>query len=338
MLRTLCACLLVPASLLSGLMGGCAKQETFDPGSQFPAWAFDAPHYARPAADTEIDEHIGNFDGDATHYYVRNRVVPIARPGSHNPNEVPRIGVWATGSNGFVWKRAGYFGIDQTHFMLVTDQDGAYGIRFVGPGQPVAKTNPPMPTRVYHVDTQPPQIAVFVEPADVYYVPNQLVKIHWQVRDPHLPMDPVRLTVQIANGPDVLNIKELDRSYPAMGTEVFTIPAEAVFGQFRVKVTALDRAGNEGYGFSDSLQVMPADVLPSSEPPATAPENLPEPPGMEQPSEEFPTLPTGMRQQPGPGRPVVARPGQILTAAASDPALRLPGHATLLAGSGSIMP
>jgi hypothetical protein len=230
------------------------KKTPTDPGNQNPAWAYDAPSYMRPAA--ELTAEAKSKPADPLHFFTREKVVSIRRPGGYNPENAPRVAVYWTDSNGFRWNKAGYFGREQTFFSFHVEEDGDYGIRFVGPGQEPANETPAYPELVYHVDTAPPDVEISIEPAQSWYTPGQSVTVSWQARDYHLIENPVSILMLLdltANNPKPIEIK---RGLSDEGTFTYEIPAETVDHEIRFRVEALDRAANVGLATSFALQIV----------------------------------------------------------------------------------
>ncbi|HUN80582.1 MAG TPA: hypothetical protein VMV81_03645, partial [Phycisphaerae bacterium] len=128
----------------------------FDPPNTYPEWAFDSPQYVKPAQ--ELTPEPKAKPGDPLHYFTKEKVVLIRQPAGYTPEEIPRIAVWWTDNNGFRWQKAGFFGREQTYFAFEAQEDGDYGIRFVGPNQEQAMQATAFPERVYHVDTTLPEV------------------------------------------------------------------------------------------------------------------------------------------------------------------------------------
>jgi hypothetical protein len=236
----------------------------FDPAGTNPEWAFNNPNYIRPT--DELTPAPRAKEGDPLHYFTNQRLVQVRQPADEASDEVPRVAVWWTDNNGFHWHRAGYFGRGQTFFLFEVEEDGDYGIRFVGPGQTPAVNTPAYPERVYHVDTHEPKVEVTISPDQSWYAAGQKVTISWRAADYHLIDDPVSivmLTDFSADGPQVV---ELQRGLAGEGTITYEIPAGLTDQQVRFRVEALDRANNLGLAFSHSLQVVEPKLTETTEP------------------------------------------------------------------------
>jgi hypothetical protein len=248
-------------------------EEVFDPANQYPEWAYDAPFYYRPARDRgDVGEEIASRQaGGPTHYYVRDRLVYMPRPvrkattspatptlGARTTERdmAPRIGVFWTDSGGLEWERAGYFGIGQTHFVFPAENDGVYGFRFIGPDQPPAKCTPPRPQIVYHVDTVPPEVVVYVEPNQPAYHVSESVTIHWMAQDVHLSDSPVSISAcWLVGDDDACEWTPIIHDQPSEGSMTFAIPPHATDCRLRIRADARDRSGNLGVGFSPPMVV-----------------------------------------------------------------------------------
>jgi len=265
------------------------KKAAFDPAEQYPEWAYDAPFYYRPATEYgDIGERVPPAGpGCPVHFYTRDRYIYLPRPkdipvvsaAGRTPEArftsadlAPRIAVYWTTSNGLDWRRAGYFGVSQTHYVFEPENDGTYGFRFVGPGLPAAQSSPPRPMVVYHVDTTPPEAVVYIERVKEQYRPNDRVAVHWSVTDVNLSDKPV--VVWGCWGADSeceAQWSAVGKDLPAEGSLALVVPAGGGGKAFKVRVNARDRAGNVGVGASDTFLI--AEEKPS--PPQTLPVTQP---------------------------------------------------------------
>jgi len=289
-------CLVVTAAVTVSLLGGCEccekskkkQQQAFDPTEQYPEWAYDAPFYYRPASERgEIgDTDPPRWPGGPTHYYVRSRTVFLPRP-SRTPTTspatptiglrtteagfAPRTGVYWTETGGLEWHKAGYFGVDQTHFAYPAENDGVYGFRFIGPQMPPAKCSPPRPQVVYHVDTVPPEVVVYVEPNQPVYGVNEQVTVYWMASDINLVESSVSVSACWDDGesgkPPWLPIVS---DQPVEGSMTFVIPPHAVGMSLKLRGDARDRAGNVGVGVSIPLPVVEEAATTQPTPTATS--------------------------------------------------------------------
>ncbi len=259
------------------------KRMTYDPAEQFPEWAYDAPFYYRPASEKGDIGHEQPPAGPGcpTHYYTKDRILYLPRPAvgpvTSRPDRTvekrfssselaPRIGVYVTDCGGEVWKRAGYFGQCQTHFVYNTENDGSYGFRFAGPGIPPARTVPPVPMVVYHVDTTVPSVVVYIEPDQERYHISEQVTLRWTVSDMNLMEKSVSIAVSWEPNDlcepqwSVIN-KELE----AEGAMAFVIPPHIQGKALKIRAEARDRAGNLGVSFSEPLIVVDETAAPTTQ-------------------------------------------------------------------------
>jgi hypothetical protein len=244
------------------------KDAAFNPAERNPEWAFNSPSYMRPVEELKPEPRAK--EGDPLHYFSKERLVQIRQPGNEDPDLEPRVAVWWTDNNGFHWHRAGYFGRGQTFFPFEVEEDGDYGVRFVGPGETPAVNTPAYPERVYHVDTHEPQVEVKIDPEQSWYAAGQKVTISWQATDYHLIDDPVSIQLLkdfSAEGPQVV---ELQRGLAAEGSITYDIPADLNDQQVRFRIEALDRANNLGLAYSYSLQIVEPKLTEKPEKPEAA--------------------------------------------------------------------
>ncbi len=242
------------------------KDASFDPPNQYPEWAYNQPNYVKPAA--ELTPEVKARPNDPLHYFTREKVVMIRRPAGYTPEEVPQVALYWTDNNGFHWHKAGYFGREQTFFPFEVEEDGDYGIRFIGPGQEPAKETPAFPERVYHVDTSPPEVEVFIEPEQTWYTPGQTITISWTAKDYHLIENSVTISMAMDFTADDHKPIEVQRDLADAGSISYEIPSEAVDHEIRFRVEAMDRAANLGLAYSYALQVVSDLGEPKAEEPA----------------------------------------------------------------------
>ncbi|QDV89624.1 hypothetical protein RAS2_06950 [Phycisphaerae bacterium RAS2] len=242
------------------------KDAPIDPPNQYPEWAYNQQSYVKPAA--ELTPEVKARPNDPLHYFTREKVVMIRRPAGYTPEEVPQVALYWTDNNGFHWHKAGYFGREQTFFPFEVEEDGDYGIRFIGPGQEPAKETPAFPERVYHVDTSPPEVEVFIEPEQTWYTPGQTITISWTAKDYHLIENPTTISMAMDFTADDHKPIEVQRDLADAGSISYEIPSEAVDHEIRFRVEAMDRAANLGLAYSYALQVVSDLGEPKSEEPA----------------------------------------------------------------------
>ncbi len=230
------------------------RDAEFDPPNLYPEWAYDSEHYMRPAEDLQPEPRVKR--DDPLHYFTNDRVVMIRQPSGYTPENTPRIAVWWTDNNGFHWQKAGFFGRQQTHFPFEAEDDGDYGIRFVGPGQPAAEQVSAYPERVYHIDTIPPEVEVWIEPEQSWYHVGQTVTIAWRAEDYHLTEYPVHIGMLMDFSAERRELIELQRDLADEGSITYKITSDALDHEIRFRVNAVDRAGNLGIAVSYPLQIV----------------------------------------------------------------------------------
>jgi hypothetical protein len=238
----------------------------FDPPNTYPGWAYDAPSYVKPAQ--QLTPEPSARPGDPSHYFTKEKVVMISRPSGYTPEEAPRVAIWWTDNNGFHWHKAGYFGREQSFFPFEVEEDGDYGIRFVGPGQELAMQAVAYPERVYHVDTVIPEVQVTVNPDQTWYNPGQKVTVFWRAEDYHLIETPVRITALVDFTANEQKPIEIQKGLAAEGAITYVLPQEMLDHEVRFRVDAIDRANNLGIAFSHALQVVSEPVEPPAAEPA----------------------------------------------------------------------
>ena len=168
------------------ILSGCTSPDEnpdWDARSEYPAWAYDAPFYYQPAEELKPQETIGN---NIPIFYVRKQVVFLRHPslpadwrttppanfnGKGIPegkdranfikdlwkNELPgHVEVWFSPDAGQHWARAGYFGLEQSHYLFDSGGDGNFWLRFVGPDLKPSKVPPGQPHQIVVVDTHAP--------------------------------------------------------------------------------------------------------------------------------------------------------------------------------------
>ncbi len=253
--------------ILAAAVGGCIQPDNnpdWDPQADMPGWTYDAPFYYRPSEELEVTEVVG--DGIPVYYSYRDYFF-IRHPGGSQVVGEPRVEVKYSPNRGNSWKRAGFFGVEQSHFCFQAEHDGKYWIRFIGPGQGVSKVPPGMPHRIYVVDTTPPAVSLTVTPPPweedeqgrkvphIYEV-GETVTLRWTVRDKNLVPDSIKLETCFAKFPYNMIWSRFPTTLKPTGSTEVEIPAEAVRdGGIRFRVSAKDKAGNNGAGLTDILQI-----------------------------------------------------------------------------------
>lgn len=227
----------------------------FNPAKTYPEWAYDAPSYTRPVDEPQAEQK--SRVKDPEHFFTSKPVIMVHQPAGYNAEEIPRVAVWYTRDNGNHWKKAGYFGRSSTYFPLPVKKEGDYGIRFLGPGQESATATPPDPVCVHHVDMTPPKVKLSIEPEQAWYTLGQRVTVNWTATDPHLEAMPARVSVLPDWASNQAQPIEIAREQPEAGSIEYTVPANLMGDGFRIRVDAIDRAGNIGLAYSQTLQIEP---------------------------------------------------------------------------------
>ncbi len=237
----------------------------FNPAKTYPEWAYDAPSYTRPVDEPKAEPK--SRVKDPEHFFTSKPVIMVHQPEGYRPEEIPRVAVWYTRDNGYHWKKAGYFGRSATYYPLEVKKEGDYGIRFVGPGQESAMETPPNPVCVHHVDMTPPKVKLSLDPQQAWYTLGQRVTVNWTATDPHLEAMPARVSVIPDWESDQSRPIEIAREQADVGSIEYTVPANLMGDGFRIRVDAIDRAGNIGLAYSQTLQVEPDRMRDSATPP-----------------------------------------------------------------------
>lgn len=270
--------------MLAALASGCQPKDTnknWNPETEYPAWAFDAPFYYRPVEDLPVIETLGN---GIDVYYSPTPYFFIRHPGGAQTRGAPRLAIWTTNDQTRQWHRKGYYGLEQSHFCFKADGDGPQWIRFVGPAQGVSDVPPGSPHRIYVVDTRAPAVEVTVEkyveggsapgwyplgaspPASLGQkkVPRvsekadigESIRLRWKVSDPNLVPDSISWVVCSATFPYNASWKQAPEAITSEGIKRIVIPAEAaVVGSIKFRVRAVDKAGNVGIGITRTLSI-----------------------------------------------------------------------------------
>jgi len=249
------------------LMAGCEPQDNYpdwDPAADYPSWAFDAPFYYRPAREPAVVETVAT---GVPVYYPARRQFFVKHPTGRQPGGVPRVAVWCSLDRGQRWRRAGCFGVGQTHFLFQAVDDGPHWIRFLGPSQPPAADDPGAPQRVYVVDTDPPDVDFALaapDRPDGAAAPRRVlavgeeVRLRWRIRDENLDPARTRLASNFALRPERAVWTPFPVTPPADGEMVVPVPTEALDpggGRMRFRLEARDKAGNMRLAFSEPLEV-----------------------------------------------------------------------------------
>ncbi len=253
---------------------GCVQSDEnphWSPQADYPEWTYDAPFYYRPSQELQVAEIIGQ---GIPIYYVNSPYFFVVHPGGYQVIGEPRVAVWHSEQDGKEWRRAGFYGVEQTHFLFRAEHDGPHWIRFVGPGQGNSKVPPGTPHRIYVVDTARPGIELTIDPPPWmdeekkeprFYEVGQLVMLRWKVSELHLAKDSIRLGTCFAEFPNNLIWSQFPMALASEGEIRVEIPAEATAdGGMRFRMEAADKAGNVGMAMTEVLQIRgrPVDRRP----------------------------------------------------------------------------
>ncbi|MGA2266382.1 MAG: hypothetical protein ABSH10_08140 [Phycisphaerae bacterium] len=266
------------------VFAGCMQTDEntkFNPPKELPPWAYDAPLYYQPAEDLPQQETIGNGIGV---YYTRGKSFFIRHPSNCQVSGVPRVAVYYSLDQGQDWSKAGYYGVEQTHFNFLAKEEGAYWIRFVGPGQGSAECPPGQPQRIYVVDRTPPAIVLSITPSawddEKNQVPHlydvgQTVRLDWGVSDRHLDPNSIKMGICFAEFPYNVVWSVLPETMKESGSLTVELPPQAAqHGGIRFRLEARDKAGNIGLAMTDVLHIRsaaPATTRPAPPPPTGVP-------------------------------------------------------------------
>ncbi len=252
--------------LAAVFVGGCALEDEnpdWNPKKELPSWAYDAPFYYRPTEDLKAVEIVGP---GIPIYYPNSEYFFLPHPGGYQTTGSSRIAVWCS-TDQENWERCGYFGVEQTHFLMHAEQEGTHWIRFVGPGQGVTKVPPGQPHRIYVVDQTPPAIILSLKPKPYYedsagnrktyiYEVGEIVILRWLVNEPNPKKGTIKLGTCFAKFPHNLIWSAWPKPLATSGTMQIEIPPEAVKdGGLRFRMEATDKAGNVGMAMTEIMNV-----------------------------------------------------------------------------------
>lgn len=237
----------------------------FEPAKTYPEWAYDAPSYTRPVDEPKAQPR--SRAKDPAHYFTSKPVIMVHQPEGYVAEEIPRVAIWYSRDNGYHWEKAGYFGRGETYYKLQVKKEGDYGIRFVGPGQEAAMEALPYPVCVHHVDMTAPRVTLSIDPEQAWYTPGQRLTVNWKATDPHLEAMPTRVSVITDWASDTVRPIEVAREQADVGSIEYTIPNNLGGDGFRFRVDAIDRAGNIGLAYSQTLQIVTDRIGDEEKPP-----------------------------------------------------------------------
>jgi hypothetical protein len=301
------------------LLTGCTQVDEnpkFNPSAELPPWAYDAPLYYQPAEDLPQQETIGNGIGV---YYTRERSFFIRHPSNSQISGVPRVAIYYSIDQGQDWSKAGYYGVEQTHFNFLAKREGAYWIRFVGPGQGVTECPPGQPHRIYVVDRTPPAIVLSITPpvwedekdqVPHLYEVGQSVRLDWGVSDRNLDPNSIKMGICFAEFPYNVVWSVLPEAMKESGSLTVELPPQATqHGGIRFRLEARDKAGNIGLAMTDALHIR-STAAAATRPAATQPAGVPK-------ARLVPPVQTQPPAQPPP-RPAVLMPSRFERATTAD--------------------
>ena len=251
------------------LLGSCTPDRKFQPGTDYPEWAFDKPTYQRPAQ--EPMPYMKGTDGLPDVYHSNQQVVFIKRPDRPDLRNAPRPALFSTHDNGQSWKREGHFGLGEPYFALRVQQDGTYGICIIGAHRPdVAPPNLRI-QQVQVVDSTAPRVEVSINPETKPYWVGQQIRLSWRITDVHATDTPGKLYSKVVDDDKPTPWELLKTGLASSGTVKITIeqiPQQAQGVIYRVE--AIDEMGKIGAGHSKMLEVLPpAPETPVKEPSST---------------------------------------------------------------------
>lgn len=158
-------------------------------------------------------------------------------------------------SDGEVWSRGEFFDVGQNKAVLFAQRDGRYEVVFVPidpkgtPGYIPARDT--RPDYIVTVDTRSPQVEVRCPNGGESFQAGKTTLIEWHAVDSDVRSDGIRVEVKKHDGQWVT----IHENLPNTGSLPWDIPRfeggrEAV-RQYKVRVSATDRAGNTGSDESD---------------------------------------------------------------------------------------
>lgn len=255
--------------LIGALAAGCTvgnKTPASSLKDGYPAWMYDAPFYRRPSQDLPVLETLYGipiYHSPSDYFFIRH-------PAGCQAAGEPRVGIWYSTDHGQVWDRAGFFGVEQSHFLFQGESEHRYWIRFTGPPQETAAPPSPMPHRIYIVDRHRPRVALKVTPSPWedkgkklprQFGTGQNVVLRWLIRDRRLDENSAKLQLCFAESPDEASWLTVPEKIKFSGTMTVEIPEEAARGgELRFRLFTRDLAGNTGTAVSDVLHIISANA------------------------------------------------------------------------------
>ena len=255
--------------LIGALAAGCTAGNKAPASSLqdgYPSWMYDAPFYQRPSQDLPPQETLYGipiYHSPSDYFFIRHPA------GSQAAGE-PRVGIWYSTDHGQVWERAGFFGVEQSHFLFQAESESRYWIRFTGLAKETAPPPSDMPHRIYIVDRQRPRVALKVTPSPWQdkgkklprqFSTGQNVVLRWLIRDRRLDQNSGKLQLCFAKSPDEASWLTVPEKIKFSGTMTIEIPEEAASdGELRFRLSTRDLAGNTGTAVSDVLHIVSANT------------------------------------------------------------------------------
>ena len=250
--------LFVPALVCSlVLLAGCTAEREFQPGTDYPEWAFDKPIYQRPAK--EPVPFIEGIGGVPDVYYSNQYVVFIKRPEYPDLRKAPRPAVFFTKDNGQKWERMGHFGLEEPYFAFRAPEDATYGICIIGAHRPDLAPPNLQIQQVYVIDSKVPQIEVTISPEEGPYWIGQRIGLSWNISDAHLVKASGKLYSKVVDSDKPTPWELLKTGLASKGTLrviIEQMPWRAQGLLFRIETT--DQMGNIGVGHSRTLEMFPS--------------------------------------------------------------------------------
>ncbi|GEM_PF-2791917 len=166
--------------------------------------------------------------------------------GKTGPSGLGKIGLWYTTNNGQVWNFYAYDTDLKSPIQFSAPEEGIYGFAIeltnragISSGQPKNGQKPILSTSV---DYTPPSILLINPSAGNFIKGNQEIPITWQAHDRYLNKKPISIYLSVDGGD---SWKTLVKNLKNTGTWIWKTP-KANSDKFRIKIEAIDNAGNIG--------------------------------------------------------------------------------------------
>ena len=245
--------------VFSALVVGCTPERDYQPGLDYPEWAYDKPTYYQP--DQEPVPFIEGVNGRPNIYFSKQRIVFIKRPEGIDTHKAPRPAVYATKDNGQTWDKIGYFGLEQPYFAFQVKEDGNYGVCILTADHPELGSPNLRIQQVHVIDSKAPDIQISITPEEGPYWVGQRILLSWSVSDPHLDKAPAKLYSRVGQVDRLIPWELRKDDLPANGSAsivIEQIPDDAQGVLFRIE--AVDQMGNISVEHT-----APVDLLPSTQ-------------------------------------------------------------------------